>query len=439
MGEKEPCPICEDEFTSKVEMLYHFTQDHNQSEQSTGLSKAKEANSFSPEEYSFDLSPEAEKSVCRICGSEHQTHLSMVNHISGSHSIEQKKSALIGEITRVYEYLGHVPTPDDLLQLNTFSHSMYNGAFDSWTKAVKKAGYTPHRYKASISRSELLEILQNFIEDNSGMPRAIDFDEYAPFSVGVMNREFGSWGNALKSVGENDYTKSPQAGELISDIQNVAEMLGKSPTSAQYRKHGQYTTSNVAKVFGSWNDGLRKCDLEIHGEYVGPIKSDELISDIQRVAEIVGKSPTLEQYSEYGKYGSTTIDRKLGSWNGGLRKSGLEPNMIHDGDRDGTIYYGENWMKQRQRALIRDNNQCRVTGKHSSEIDYCSVHVHHIAPARSFGAHDSTIETDHSKMNSLENLICLSPTCHKKLERKFQDADPDSFAIRGKEYLRISS
>lgn len=52
---------------------------------------------------------------------------------------------------------------------------------------------------------------------------------------------------------------------IIKDIKRVAEELGRAPSSREYNKHGKYGESTIREKhhFGTWNDALRACGLEI--------------------------------------------------------------------------------------------------------------------------------------------------------------------------------
>lgn len=72
------------------------------------------------------------------------------------------------------------------------------------------------------------------------------------------------------------------------------------------------------------------------------------------------------------------------------------------------FYYGPNWYKQRARALERDNytcQQCKVTREQLGQ----NPDVHHITRFRNF-------DGDWKRANSLENLVALCKSCHKKAE-----------------------
>ena len=61
--------------------------------------------------------------------------------------------------------------------------------------------------------------------------------------------------------------------------------------------------------------------------------------------------------------------------------------------------YGTDWKKVREQVLIRDNKQCQICGRFEGRLE-----IHHKTPFLI------------SKDNSLDNLITLCATCHRRIE-----------------------
>lgn len=62
-------------------------------------------------------------------------------------------------------------------------------------------------------------------------------------------------------------------------------------------------------------------ELEPHHRNV---PDDELVAELLRVAELVGQGTvTIDQFNEHGKFHSTTLTRRFGSWFKALDKAGL--------------------------------------------------------------------------------------------------------------------
>jgi len=75
--------------------------------------------------------------------------------------------------------------------------------------------------------------------------------------------------------------------------------------------------------------------------------------------------------------------------------------------------YGDNWYKQRAKALKRDDYTCQKCGKKGVKKNRrWDVHVHHKRKIAWF-ANTSSGEVDYERANDLENLITLCQTCHK--------------------------
>lgn len=54
------------------------------------------------------------------------------------------------------------------------------------------------------------------------------------------------------------------------------------------------------------------------------IPKDRLLADLNRVAEELGKSPSFNEYNEYGSYTGSTYKKRFGSWNEAKEAAGLE-------------------------------------------------------------------------------------------------------------------
>lgn len=76
-------------------------------------------------------------------------------------------------------------------------------------------------------------------------------------------------------------------------------------------------------------------------------------------------------------------------------------------------YYGENWHRQRRKALERDNHECQNCGMSNTESKKKfgkALNVHHKTPRREYD--------DLQMANRLSNLITYCPPCHFEVEEK---------------------
>ncbi len=130
----------------------------------------------------------------------------------------------------------------------------------------------------------------------------------------------------------NDYHRNVPDEDFIKDIQETAKRLGKTTlTGEEYAAHGKYHPSTLRRRFGTWKDVLEKSGLETNGHnFRLSYTDDEVISDLKRVATILGKETiTREEYDSLGKISCATLvkPKHYGSWNAILKLTGMEPNL----------------------------------------------------------------------------------------------------------------
>lgn len=117
--------------------------------------------------------------------------------------------------------------------------------------------------------------------------------------------------------------------KLLTDLRRVAEDLGKTPTTREYEKHGTHTRDTISRRFESYNDAIEKIGY-IPNESKETSKED-ILKDIRRVAESLKKAPTTREYTQKGRHSSSLICRRFESWNAALAEIGYNPNQpIHN-------------------------------------------------------------------------------------------------------------
>lgn len=308
---------------------------------------------------------------------------------------------------------------------------------------------------------------------------------------------------------------------LIQDYQRVATELGKRPTLSEYNDHGAYSSTPIYDEFESF-EALKDAAGYEKGEH--RIPSQDLIDDLHRVADKIGRAPPIEEYREHGDYNFKTVKRRWGSWHDVLENAGFDPtdHSKHWKDTDysptessptvevdcdycggptekterqlerfenaycsedcqyaalaeetgpdarawdgGMVrischvcgvdfpvkpskvdarrccsptcdskwreerysgeshprwtddpietHYGPSYPSQRQKALERDNYECRVCGRTNAEnkelFNNSGLNAHHIIKFRLFDSHEEA--------NVLENLVMLCSQCHQFVE-----------------------
>lgn len=120
------------------------------------------------------------------------------------------------------------------------------------------------------------------------------------------------------------YNRNASEEDFINDLKKVSLKLQKDSISTEeYNKFGRYHSSTIQRRFKSWTKALKRAGLQIR-KYPKLIES-ELLEDLKRVAEVIKKkSVTQAEYESFGKYSPGPFIRTFGSWFKALEKAGLE-------------------------------------------------------------------------------------------------------------------
>lgn len=164
----------------------------------------------------------------------------------------------------------------------------------------------------------LTKTLQALAARLGKVPTVVDLyeDPETDIHPEVYIEEFGDWKPALEAAGldpDEMGSKEIPDRELLAELQRLAQDLGKSPSQGDMLEHGQYS-DNVYKLrFGSWNEALQEAMLDTNAQW-NEIPEDELLAELERLADELGRVPVPEEMDEHGVYGTATYHRRFGSW-----------------------------------------------------------------------------------------------------------------------------
>ena len=128
----------------------------------------------------------------------------------------------------------------------------------------------------------------------------------------------------------NNYYRNISDAELIEDIKNIAKLLGKNTLIIdEYNTYGKYNSSTLIRRFGSWKNVLISSGLELKGHnFKISFTDDEVITNLEEVANFLGKETfSRKEYASYGKYSYSILIKRYGSWNEVLKLAGMKPNI----------------------------------------------------------------------------------------------------------------
>lgn len=181
---------------------------------------------------------------------------------------------------------------------------------------------------APIPKDKVLEDIQRVARELGHAPTVSEYREHGAYSRPAVARHFdGSFVQAREVSGVGEGEIRPNSREdLLDDIQRVADVVGGEPSKDDYHDHGEYALSGITYRFGTWIDAKKEA-----GAYDGGIKSFKDITeralkeDIQRVADAVDGGLSREEYDKWGEFSSKSVTRRLGDWKTALREIGVQP------------------------------------------------------------------------------------------------------------------
>jgi hypothetical protein len=234
--------------------------------------------------------------------------------------IEDEK--LIAELHRVADIVDGAPTYDEYDEHARYGSTTLARRYDgSWNKVLSENGYAPNQGQ-NIPTEDLVSELHRVAEIVDGPPTREDYREYADYSVvPLLHRHGDSWNTVLTEYGyETNHRVSIPKDELVSELHRVAELLGKPPAKREYTEHADYSYKPLEKRYdGSWNAVLRGNGYGINS--LNTATEKELIDRLHRSAdgEIAPSTKNL------GKDSVKVFSRHFGSYWSACVRAGLKP------------------------------------------------------------------------------------------------------------------
>lgn len=168
------------------------------------------------------------------------------------------------------------------------------------------------------------------------VPTQDDLKKHSKYSPYCYRKRFGGTIEVQKllnlnlkpNMGSKNAKYDPK--NLLDELLRLSQTLGKTPTQSEINKYGKYPSDAYKRHFGTYNNALEKLGLQFNTKYGQTV--DEIKTDIIRVHDILGHTPTIEEFTENSKTVSCiTACHKLSdsnSWNKTLKICGL-PILYH--------------------------------------------------------------------------------------------------------------
>jgi len=238
------------------------------------------------------------------------------------------------EMQRVYEKLGHPPTTSELNEHgNIRSNTYYRRVGDSWDDILANFGYDPSNSGSKVfDEQALLDEIKNVAAKIGRQPTGDEFREHGQYPIDRYYSVFDGWVDAIKKAGY-DAAIRPNDGidiqELISDIRRVADDIGRSPSSTEYSEKSKYSLDAVYTRFDSWDDALEAADLEVlnFNKVAQITDKQELIDALREDIQRLGHVPNRNELNKKGTYTDTTYRNHFGGYNTALKTAGFPVNQ----------------------------------------------------------------------------------------------------------------
>jgi 5-methylcytosine-specific restriction endonuclease McrA len=153
------------------------------------------------------------------------------------------------------------------------------------------------------------------------------------------------------------HNRNVPESELIADLKRVANELQKNSVSCnEYDTRGRFSSSTLANRLGSWSKATEKAGLAKSPTSIKKISDEQLLDDLKLVAEQIQKpSVTRDEYEERGQFAPANFRKRFGSWNKALDKAGLQRTISFDTTEEELFTnLVEIWMKLERQPKMAD-------------------------------------------------------------------------------------
>ena len=214
--------------------------------------------------------------------------------------------------------------PDELDERSDHDIESYRSVFGSWYAAIATAGLEKPRGRR-LAEDELLAELRRLADELEKTPSMQDMTNQGGYGSATYTNRFGSWSAALEAAGLEPHAdrRHRSTDELLTELQQLADELGHSPTSREMDEEGSYSRGVYRNRFNSWNDALVAAGLDRRTQGT-KISRVDLLEELRRLADELERPPKTTDMDKYGKYSQGVYYRRFGSWGEALKSAGIE-------------------------------------------------------------------------------------------------------------------
>lgn len=144
-------------------------------------------------------------------------------------------------------------------------------------------------------------------------PRNSDFDKSTIYQI---RKTYGNLTNLVQQLGDTPFTTRPSNQEIESEYRRVKAVVGKVPTLADMAKHSSLSRNCFASY--PFTRLQRECGDRPHVER--GVHREDLVAAFLELQGHLGRTPTLRELDENGKYRVSYYRRRWGNFDDFLKE-----------------------------------------------------------------------------------------------------------------------
>lgn len=264
-----------------------------------------------------------ESHECPVCGDTFCKRCKLVSHFQ-SHDEDSK-------------YCVFVNNTDTAIRSTRNGYDVecsVNGCNKLFKKKEERTKHLKKDHDLNL-RQVCIEEAQNFKETHNRPPTCEDTDHFSVGADTIINK-FGSWPQFLRDCSlepprEAFSAEGIPTNEVLWELKYIAYTIGRTPRCCDYEEHYvNYSRASVIAVAGSWNTAVKRVGLNPNRYRTSSSEITEqvLLSEVKRLSDKLGRTPTRLDMTEYGMYGVSTYENWFGTWTKALDEAGITQTHV---------------------------------------------------------------------------------------------------------------
>lgn len=256
-------------------------------------------------------------------------------------------SDILTDVKRVVRELGYQPTIEQYKEYGKYGLStIYRVCKMSWKEILTSLGYkVVRRIHDAYTFQEIVVEMERVTKELSKMPSYSEYMELGKISATALRNATREtkWPSILAKIfnldestiklnikGDKDTIKTQ-----LEKLKQIASKLGRSPSLAEASKYGVDVELIRKRLSKNWIEVIQKAGLEADEISTSSqnyyVKDEDILSDINRVAKVLGTYPSAIKYEKLGYFLPDTIEYRFNTnWPGviSMAKSVAEKSSL---------------------------------------------------------------------------------------------------------------